>query len=220
MMMLRKKYLDTLEKNIKEIQKKFKFPKSMMMTMQDKLDYDNPIIFQISNEELVDKFVNKEGKEVNVKRQLRFIDRFMASSLDKLSSILKIDQFVNLKKYYSGNQLSLLLRKGIYSYDYVVCMEKLDKTNLPRKEVFYSKLTGKGITDEDYQHAHTVWKEFNIESMKDYHNLYNLSDVQLLTDIFENFEYFQKLSIQIFGFEFNSKTLNICKNHNGLDPAW
>ena len=67
---------------------------------------------------IVDKFVNKEGKEVNVKRVLRFINsmRFMASSLDKLSSNLKIDQYVNLKKYYSGNQLSLLLRKGVYPY--------------------------------------------------------------------------------------------------------
>ena len=73
----------------------------------------------------VDKCVNKEEKEVNVKRELSFIDslRFMASSLDKLSSNLKTDQFVNLKKYYSGNQLSLLLRKGAYPYDYVVCMK-------------------------------------------------------------------------------------------------
>ena len=65
---------------------------------------------------IVDKFVNKEGKEVNVKRELRFINnlRFMASNLDKLSSNLKINQFVNLKKYYSGNQLSFLLRKGVY----------------------------------------------------------------------------------------------------------
>ena len=64
---------------------------------------------------IVGKFVNEEGKEVNVKRELRFIDslRFMASSLDKLSSNLKIDQFVNLKKYYSVNKLSLLLRKGV-----------------------------------------------------------------------------------------------------------
>ena len=48
---------------------------------------------------IVDKFVNEEGKEVNVKRELRFIYSliFMASSLDKLSSNLKIDQFVNLK---------------------------------------------------------------------------------------------------------------------------
>ena len=40
-----------------------------------------------------------------------------------------------------------------------------------------------GITDEDYQHAHTVWKEFNIEPMKDYYKLYNLSDVLVLADI-------------------------------------
>ena len=66
-------------------------------------------------------------------------------------------------------------------------MKKLDETNLPPKEAFYSKLTVEGITYEDYQHTHTVWKEFNIESMKDYHKLYNLSYVLLLADIFENF---------------------------------
>ena len=46
-------------------------------------------------------------------------------------------------------------------------MRKLDETSLPPKEAFYSKHTDEGITDEDYQHAQTVWKEFNIESMKD-----------------------------------------------------
>ena len=65
-------------------------------------------------------------------------------------------------------------------------MRKLDETILPQKEAFYSKLTNEGITDEEYQHAQTVWKEFNIESMKDYQNLYNLADVILLADIFEN----------------------------------
>ena len=41
---------------------------------------------------IVDKFVDKEGKIVNVKRELRFIDslRFLASSLDKLSKDLPI----------------------------------------------------------------------------------------------------------------------------------
>ena len=152
---------------------------------------------------IIDKFADKEGKEVNVRRELRFIDslRFMASCLDKLSSNLIIDQFVNLKKYYSGNQLSLLLRKGVYPYDYVDGMKKLDETSLPPKESLYSKCTGECITDEDYQHAQTVWKEFNIESMKDCHNFYNLTDVLLLADVFENFR-------------------NICTNYYGLNPAW
>ena len=79
-------------------------------------------------------------------------------------------------------------------------MKKLAETILPSKDAFYSKLTGEGITDEAYQHAQTLWKEFNIETMKDYHNLYNLSDVLLLADIFENFR-------------------NICMNHYRLDPA-
>ena len=125
----------------------------------------------------------------------------MASSLDKLCSNLKIDRFVNLKKYYSGNQVSLLLREGVYAYDYVDSMRKLDETSLPPKEAFCSKLTDEGITDDDYQHAQTVWKAFNIESMKDYHKLYNLSDVLLLADIYENFR-------------------NLCMSHYALDPAW
>ena len=35
-------FIDTLEKNIKDIYKKFKFPKSMIMTMHDKLVYETP----------------------------------------------------------------------------------------------------------------------------------------------------------------------------------
>ena len=83
--------------------------------------------------------MNEEGNEVNVKRELRFVDslRFMACSLDKLSTNLKINQYVNFKKYYRGNQLSLLLRKGVYPYDFVDCLKKLDETSLPPKEEFY-----------------------------------------------------------------------------------
>ena len=106
-----------------------------------------------------------------------------------------------MKKYYSGNQLILLLRKGVYPYDYVNCMTKFDETSLPPKEAFYSKLTGEYTTDEDYQQTQTVSKEFNIESTKDYHKLYNMSNVLLLADVFENFR-------------------NISMTHYRLDPAW
>ena len=44
--------IDTLNKNIKDIYKKFKFPKSMIMTMHDKLFYDNSTLCHICNAEL------------------------------------------------------------------------------------------------------------------------------------------------------------------------
>ena len=43
-------FIDTLERNIKE--KKFKLPKSMIMTMHDKLVYDNSILCHICIEKL------------------------------------------------------------------------------------------------------------------------------------------------------------------------
>ena len=109
----------------------------------------------------------------------------MASSPDKLCCNLKIDQFVKLKKYYSGNQLSLLLRKGVYQYDYLDFLKKLDETSLPPKEVFYSKLTGKVLQIKITNMLIQFGRHFDIESMKDYHKLCNLSDIVLLADIFE-----------------------------------
>ena len=44
-------FMDTLETNIKDIYKKFKFPKSMIMTKHDKLAHDNSTLYHIRNEE-------------------------------------------------------------------------------------------------------------------------------------------------------------------------
>ena len=45
-------FIDTLERKNKEIYKKFKFPKSMIMVMHDKLVYDNSTLCHICNEDL------------------------------------------------------------------------------------------------------------------------------------------------------------------------
>ena len=45
-------FIDTFEKNIKEIYKNFSFPKSMIMTMHNKFVYDNYALCHICNEEL------------------------------------------------------------------------------------------------------------------------------------------------------------------------
>ena len=55
------------------------------------------------------------------------------------------------------NKLKLLLKKGIYPYEYMDSFERFSETQLPEKEKFYSSLSGEGITDEEYEHAKKVW---------------------------------------------------------------
>ena len=50
----------------------------------------------------------------------------------------------------------LLLRKGVYPYQYVDDFEKLIETTLTKKEEFYSRIYNlyiEEITDADYMHG-------------------------------------------------------------------
>ena len=61
------------------------------------------------------------------------------------------------------------------------------KEQLPNKEKFYSSLTGKKISDKEYEHVLKVWNKFEMKIMKDYPNLYLKCDILLLADVFEKF---------------------------------
>ena len=147
-------------------------------------------------------YTNKEGKTKPIKHKIRFIDsfKFMSTSLDNLVNNLPDDAFNNLEGCYKGEKLSLVKRKGVYPYEYMDSLERLDETKLPPKEAFYSKLMGEGISNEYYDHAKKVWEVFDMKTLQDYHNLYDKTDVLLLADVFENFR-------------------KICLNNYKLDPA-
>ena len=81
----------------------------------------------------------------------------------------------------------LLLRKGVYPYEYMDSWEKFNETSLPSKEDFYSNLNMEDIDDTDYRHGNNVLKGFKLENLGDYHDLYVQSDTLLLTDVSENF---------------------------------
>ena len=93
------------------------------------------------------------------------------------------------------------MRKGVYPYDYMNCFEKFNDTELPTKELFYNKLNDTHISDDDYQHAQNIWKQFNMKTMKEYHDLYLKLDVLLLADVCENFR-------------------KVCLKNYKLDPAY
>ena len=81
----------------------------------------------------------------------------------------------------------LLLRKGVYPYDYMDSWERYSETKLTDKKSFYNKLNQEGITNRDHEHARNVWKTRNMQNMGEYHNLYVQSDTLMLADIFESF---------------------------------
>ena len=50
----------------------------------------------------------------------------------------------------------MLLEKGVYPYEDMDSWEKFNKSIIPPKEAFYSKLNLENITDNDYAHAQKV----------------------------------------------------------------
>ena len=132
---------------------------------------------------------------------LRFIDseNFLLSSLDKL--VKGSEEFPIMHSIVAEeNKRRLLLKKGIYPYEHMDSFERFGKTKLPEKEKFYSSLSGKGLTDEDYAHVKEVWTTFGCQNLGDYHDLYVVTDTLLLADVFENFR-------------------KVCQDKYGLDPA-
>ena len=81
----------------------------------------------------------------------------------------------------------MLLRKGVYPYEFIDSWGRFNETTLPNKNVFYSILYLEDITDEDYIHARKVFEELELENLGEYHDLYIESYTLLLADVFENF---------------------------------
>ena len=107
---------------------------------------------------------------------------------NKIDEELK-KRFKNTFKFSENDikKIFLLLRKGVYPYEYMNEWEKFNETTLPEKEKFYSSLNMEDITDADYMHRKRVYKDFEIKNLKEYHDLYVQSNILLLADVFETF---------------------------------
>ena len=149
------------------------------------------------------QYTNKKGEVKDKSFDIVFKDslKFMSSSLGALVNNLPKDAFKNLLKYFTPKQAEILKQKGFYPYEYMNTEEKFNDTKLPPREAFYSKLSGRGIKEKDYNHAWNVWNTFKMKNFKEYHELYNITDVLLLADVFENFR-------------------DICLKIYGLDPVY
>ena len=109
--------------------------------------------------------------------------------------------FNHTSRFWGCNEkFRLMIRKGVCPYEYMDCWEKFEETSLPLKDAFYSRLSMKGISDQDYEHAQQVWNIMEKKTLGCYHDTYLKTDVLLLADVFETFE-------------------NTCLKNYKLDPA-
>ena len=100
-----------------------------------------------------------------------------------------IDRFSSIYDFCAGdiNKFILLLRKGVYPYEYMDSCQGFAEASLLDKDAFYSNLNIKNITEIDYRHAKNAFNKFSNNNLRDYHDLYVQSDTLLLADVFTNF---------------------------------
>ncbi|XP_069957694.1 uncharacterized protein [Cherax quadricarinatus] len=79
---------------------------------------------------------------------------------------------------------SLLTGKQVFPYEYCSSPERLEEKTLPPKRAFYSSLSKKHISQEEFDHAHLVWEKTACQTLGDYLLVYLSCDVGLLADIF------------------------------------
>ena len=144
-------------------------------------------------------FTDSKGKEREETLEIRFLDslKFTLKSLDSL--VKGLGQFKHLERGFGTN--GLLMKKGLFPYEFMIEFDKLAVNKLPPIKEFYSKLNGSHISCEEYRRAQKVWKEFGCKTMLDYHDLYLKTDVLLLADVMENYR-------------------DVCYKNYGLDPLW
>ena len=92
---------------------------------------------------------------------------FLTSSLESLVQLLRKTQETQFKHLeslissrYPGTNFKLLLRKGVFSYEYLDSFVKFDKHELPLREEFLSTLRGEECFTEDYATTRRVWTAF------------------------------------------------------------
>ena len=129
----------------------------------------------------------KEWKRCEEGRNIKSVCNFIGFKNNKLNYECKesnkrwlkpvdglIKRFPNIYEFCNEdiNKFVLLLRKGVYLYEYMDSWKRFDEASLPDKKCFYTELNLEDNTDKDFSHAQKVFKELKLKNLGDYHKFY------------------------------------------------
>ena len=128
-------------------------------------------------------------------------ERYRTEKTKELGEKVLKKNFKHTGRFWECDEkFRLMIRKGLYLYEYIDSWKKFEETSLSLKDAFYSRLNMKGISDQDYEHAQKSWNTMEKKTLGCYQDTYLATDVLLLADAFETFQ-------------------NICLKNYKLDPA-
>ncbi|XP_078694703.1 uncharacterized protein LOC144923755 [Branchiostoma floridae x Branchiostoma belcheri] len=132
-------------------------------------------------------------------RPIKKNNSFMSIETDHL-------KFLDLINYVApGFSYSHLLKayecqetKGFFPYEWMDDLSKLEQTQLPPADAFYSRLRGTHISPDDYVYCQKVWEERGMKTMKDFLTWYNNKDVvPMLEAIQKMVDFYRDLGIDM-----------------------
>ena len=152
-------FIDTLEKNIKDIYKKFKFPKGIIMTMHDKLVYDNSILCHICNE--------KQGK-CRVCDLCNLSGKIRGAAHEACQLKYKVPKFIpvvfhNLSGFYNHLFIKTLQK----SDGHISCIPSNDENYISfSKQVIVDKFVNKEGKEEKCKTRVNIYRQLEIYGFK------------------------------------------------------
>jgi hypothetical protein len=90
-------------------------------------------------------------------------------------------------------------QKGFFPYEWMTSLDKLNVSQLPPHEAFFSTLKNENISAEDYQLCQRVWQDNDMKTMKEFLTWNNNKDVEpMLEAIDKMFQFTQNRRIDMF----------------------
>ena len=142
-------------------------------------------------------FSEREKNEIHtVKRCNQYIAVYTKNCLflDMLNYLAPGYSYANYLKAFVKDEA-----KGFFPYEWMTSTRKLKNKKLPPRSAFYSSLTGRNISTDEYAACQRVWEREKMKTFRDYLVHYNNKDVApFVKAINQHMKFFSERGIDMF----------------------